>query len=399
MIELDLRQTVILAILTLFLGKLVTHRFGFLRKYNVPEPVSGGIIAALASAALFFVAGTEVQFDLGARDTLLVMFFTALGLSSRLSALREGGLGLVILLCIAVAYLFLQDLTGMAVAMAAGLPAAGGLIAGSVSLSGGHGTAIGWAPVFAERFAIGNALELGVACATFGLVLGGIIGGPIARFLIERHGLESSESRPAVGIPYAEEEQVRIDLDSVLNTLLVVSLAIGLGLQLNHLAGFIGLQLPTFVTSLLAGIVMTNTIPLLFPRIRWPTGTPTLALLSDLCLSAFLAMSLMSLQLWAVLALGGPLLLLLLAQTLLIAAFVVIVVFNLMGRSYDAAVICAGYAGLALGATPTAIANMTAVAKTFGPSSRAFVIVPLIGAFFIDVANAVVIQTLVSWLD
>jgi ESS family glutamate:Na+ symporter len=224
------------------------------------------------------------------------------------------------------------------------------------------------------------------------------VGGPTAKFLITRYGLQSTDTElPTVGIDY-EHEGVRIDLDNVLNALLVIAVAIGLGLQINELMSWAGLQLPQFVTSLFAGIIMTNTIPFLLPRMRWPTGTPTLALISDLSLSLFLAMSLMGLQLWTLLGLGGPLLLLLAAQVVVVMAFVIFVVFNAMGRTYDAAVISAGYVGLALGATPTAIANMTAVTKSFGASARAFIVVPLVGAFFIDIANALIIQNLLGWI-
>ncbi len=398
MLELNLRQTIILAILVLFLGRYLNQKIGFLREYNIPEPVSGGILASLVSAAVYFGAGTELVFDLGARDTLLIVFFTTIGLSSRIETLLQGGVSLVILLGLAVAYLFLQNLTGIVAVSLTELPAAVGVIGGSVSLSGGHGTAIAWAPTFVQQYGINNAMEIGLACATFGLILGGLVGGPIAKFLITRYDLSSTdELSPSVGIPY-DEEHVQIDLDNVLNALLVIAIAIGLGLQLNDLLSLTGVRLPQFVTCLFAGILMTNIVPLIWPRIRWPTGTPTLALFSDLSLSLFLAMSLMGLQLWTLLGLGGPLLLLLVAQVIVVVVFVVFVVFIAMGRTSDAAVISAGYVGLALGATPTAIANMTAVTKTFGASARAFIVVPLVGAFFIDIANALIIQNVMSWI-
>ncbi|NIW24814.1 MAG: sodium/glutamate symporter [Gammaproteobacteria bacterium] len=399
MLELNVRQTLILAILVLFLGRFLTHRINFLRIYNIPEPVSGGIIASLLTAIIYFSADTELVFNLGARDTLLIVFFTCIGLSSRISTLIEGGASLLILLVLAVAYLFLQNFTGLAAVAPTALPTEVGLIGGSVSLSGGHGTAIAWAQIFVDDYGIGNALEIGIACATFGLVLGGLMGGPIANFLITRNKLESVEAeRPSVGIPY-DDAHIRIDVDNMLNALFVIAIAVGLGLQINELLTWAGLRLPQFVTSLFAGIVLTNTIPFLFGRMRWPTGTPTLALISDLSLSLFLAMSLMSLQLWTLLGLGGPLLLLLVAQVMVVTLFVVVVVFNAMGRSYDAAVMSAGYVGLALGATPTAIANMTAVTKSFGSSSRAFIVVPLVGAFFIDIANALIIQFMLDRLS
>ncbi|MGI9258605.1 MAG: sodium/glutamate symporter [Gammaproteobacteria bacterium] len=399
MYELDVRQTLILAILVLFLGRYLNHRIGFLREYNIPEPVSGGILASLLSAAIYFGAGTELVFNLGSRDSLLIVFFTTIGLSSRIDTLLKGGVSLLILVVIAVVYLFLQNVTGLSVISFTELPSAVGIIGGSVSLSGGHGTAIAWAPTFIQEYGVGNAMEIGIACATFGLILGGLAGGPTAKFLISRYGLQSTDTElPSVGIDY-DHENVRIDLDNVLNALLIIAIAIGLGLQINALMSWAGLQLPQFVTSLFAGIIMTNTIPFLIPRMRWPTGTPTLALISDLSLSLFLAMSLMGLQLWTLLGLGGPLLLLLAAQVMVVMAFVIFVVFNAMGRTYDAAVISAGYVGLALGATPTAIANMTAVTKSFGASARAFIVVPLVGAFFIDIANALIIQNLLGWIS
>ena len=388
MFELDGRQTVILAILVLFLGRYLNRKIDFLREYNIPEPVSGGILASLISAAIYF-SGTELVFDLENRDTLLVVFFTTIGLSSRIQTLLQGGVSLLILLVLAVGYLFLQNLTGLAAVSMTQLPTAAGIIGGSVSLSGGHGTAIAWAPTFISEYGVSNAMEIGIACATFGLVLGGLAGGPVAKFLITRYDLKSTdEEAPSVGLPY-DEEHGRISVDTVLAALFVIAVAMGLGLRLNDLLQLTGLQLPSFVTSLFAGIVLTNTIPFIFPKVRWPTGTPTLALISDLSLSLFLAMSLMGLQLWTLLGLGGPLLLLLAAQVIVVLLFVIFLVFNAMGRTYDAAVMSAGYVGLALGATPTAIANMTAVTKSFGASARAFIVVPLVGAFFIDIANIV----------
>ena len=398
MLELDSRQTIILAILVLALGRYLNRKIRFLREYNIPEPVSGGILASLLSAAIYFGGGTELVFDMANRDTLLIVFFTTIGLSSRIETLLQGGVSLLILLVLAVGYLFLQNFTGLAVINFTELPTAVGVLGGSVSLSGGHGTAIAWAPTFVEQFGVGSALEIGIACATFGLILGGLAGGPVAKFLITRYDLKSTdEDASSVGLSY-DDEHGRIEVDTVLNALFVVAVAIGLGVQLNSLLLLAGLQLPAFVTCLFAGIVLTNTIPFLFPRMHWPTGTPTLALFSDVSLSLFLAMSLMGLQLWTLLGLGGPLLMLLAAQVIVVVLFVIFVVFNAMGRSYDAAVMSAGYVGLALGATPTAIANMTAVTKSFGPSARAFIVVPLVGAFFIDIANALIIQNLLEWI-
>jgi ESS family glutamate:Na+ symporter len=395
-LELSPRQTVVIAILVLFLGKYLTSKIAFLRDYNIPEPVSGGLIASILFGIAYSAFDIELHFALEIRDALLITFFTTIGLSSKYSTLIQGGKPLLILLVVAVAYLFLQNFTGLAVTQVAQLPTEVGLIGGSVSLSGGHGTAIAWAPRFTSDYGIANAMEIGIACATFGLVLGGLIGGPIAKFLITRYDLTPShDDALAVGVPH-DQAGTKIDYQHMLNNILIVSVSIGIGLSLNELVEKWGLRLPDFVTCLFAGILVTNLGPLILRNIEWPARSKSLALISDLSLGLFLAMSLMSLQLWTLAGLGSSILLLLVAQVIVITLFVVFVVFRLMGRDYDAAVMSAGYAGLALGATPTAIANMTAVTEKFGASAKAFVIVPLIGAFFIDIANALIIQFLLD---
>ena len=394
--QLEPRDTLIVAILVLFLGRYLNLKVRFFRDYNIPEPVTGGLLASLIVGIIYWLSGLEINFDMGNRDMLLVVFFTTIGLSSRVDVLRKGGKMLAILLGVAVAYLLIQNLVGMGVAGLTGRPPALGLLAGSVSLSGGHGTAIAWAPTFAESFGLPFAMEIGLACATFGLIFGGLVGGPIAHFLVWRYKLTpADEGDLTVGFRYKEHEI--IDVDGILRVLLVVAIAMGLGVQLNNLLEMLGLMLPDFVACLFAGILLTNTVPRVLPKYQWPTGSRSLALVSDLSLGLFLSMSLMSLQLWMLADLAGPMVILLLVQVVLIVTYTVFVVFRLLGSSYEAAVMCSGYAGLALGATPTAIANMTAVTKSLGPAPRAFVVVPLVGAFFIDLANALIINLLLHW--
>jgi len=394
--ELSERQTIIFAILVLYLGKYLTSKIAFLREYNIPEPVSGGLIASILFGILYGAFDLELQFDLQLRDALLIVFFTTIGLSSKLSTLVQGGKPLLILLVLAVAYLFIQNLTGIGMVQLMGFPAEAGLLVGSVSLSGGHGTAIAWAPRFAAEYGLTGAMEVGIACATFGLVLGGLIGGPIAKFLITHYRLSPSHDKDlTVGVPH-EHDETQIDYQHMLNAVLVISVSIGIGLGLNELLETWGLKLPDFVTCLFAGILVTNLGPLVLRRVHWPERSKSLALISDLSLGLFLAMSLMSLQLWTLIDVGGSVLLVLFAQVVVVTLFVIIVLFRLMGKDYDAAVMSAGYAGLALGATPTAIANMTAVTEKFGASAKAFVVVPLVGAFFVDISNAFIIQFLLD---
>lgn len=392
-VALDPRQTLILAILVLFVGKFLNAKIGFLREYNIPEPVTGGVLASLGFAILTISTGIEIEFALDSRDAFLVIFFTTIGLSSRFSTLLQGGKQLAVLLVAAVIYLYVQNFTGIAVAESLGAPLAVGVLGGSVSLSGGHGTAIAWAPVFAERYGIDAALEIGIACATFGLVLGGIVGGPIAKHLIRKYMLQpESLERITVGTPHNAPPEP-IDRDSILRSLLVIAVTLGVGIHMKMALDYTPVSLPVFVPCLFAGILATNSVPMLFKRLHWPTGTPALALIADVCLGLFLAMSLMSLDLLTLAGMAGPILLLLSMQLVVIVLFTRFVVFRLLGKDYDAAVMSAGYAGLALGATPTAIANMTAVTEASGAAPRAFIVVPLVGAFFIDIANAVVIET------
>jgi ESS family glutamate:Na+ symporter len=398
---LDGRQTIVLAILVLFLGKFLTSKIAFLRNYNIPEPVSGGLIGSIVFGLIYGIFDLQFDFALDVRDELLIVFFTTIGLSSRFSTLLKGGAQLAILLVLAVVYLAIQNGTGVLVAMLAGFDKLVGVIGGSVSLSGGHGTTIAWTPVFRDQYGIDFAGEIGIACATFGLILGGLLGGPLARFLIERHKLEpDSDAVQTVGIEH-EHEMIPIDYDTMLRTTLVVFVAIGIGIHIDMGLDHLGVQLPTFVSCLFAGILVINLLPVLFPRLKVPKPEQSrpLALISDISLGLFLAISLMSLQLWTLADLGFAILLMLVAQVVVVMLWAGIVVFRAMGATYDAAVMSSGYVGLALGATPTAIANMTAVTKLYGPSPRAFIIVPLIGAFFIDLANAIVIQLYIAWFS
>ena len=389
--EFDARQTVIIAIVVLLIGKLLRNKISFFEKYNIPEPVIGGIIASLIFSSFFFFADIVISFSLEQRDMLLVVFFTCVGLSAKLSTLRKGGKALLILLIIAITFLILQNLTGVAVAYLTGLPAKIGVLGGSVSLSGGHGTAIAWSPIFAEKYGISNAVEIGIACATFGLVLGGISGGPIFNYLSKKHNLQpNSVELPTVASTKVEESKITVN--TAYNVLLAVCIAIGIGLSLHEISTELGFKLPIFVPCLFGGIILTNTIPYIWKSVPWSSGKSTLALLSDFSLGLFLAMSLMSLQLWTLIDLALPILLLLTAQVLLAVLFAIFIVFYALGKTYDAAVMASGYVGLGLGATPTAVANMTAITQKHGASPQAFIVIPLIGAFFIDIANAIIIQ-------
>lgn len=378
-------------IIVYFVGVHLNRKYQVLRAYNIPEPVSGGLIAAMVIFVVYVFLNVEVTFELETRDQLLVYFFTAIGLNARFSDLISGGKPLAILLVLTLTYIVIQNLVGISGASLMGLPVEIGILAGSTSLIGGHGTAIAWAPDFIAQ-GIPNALEIGVASATLGLVIASLIGGPIARYLIKRYKLKSGDEDSVVGITYAREATETLSHLNFMAVILVLHISIIIGWIINDALAEMGIKLPLFVACLLTAILVSNTIPYLFPRMRWPARTRALAVVSDFSLGLFLAMSLMSMQLWTISGLAGPLLLILLLQTIAAVFFILFVLFPAMGRNYQAAVLSAGFGGFALGATPTAIANMTAVTKANGPAPLAFIILPLVAAFFVDVTNAFVIR-------
>ncbi len=396
---LDYHHTLILAILVLFLGRWVNRRIPWLREYGIPEPVTGGLIASALISALILAAGLDIRFDLSARDMLLIVFFTTVGLSANLGLLAMGGVMLIVLTLVAVVNLVVQNSVGVGLAALMGYPPATGLIAGSAALSGGHGTVLAWGPIIGAQFGVPGASAMGAAAATCGLIAGGLLGGPLGHRLIARHGLSGKDAEElTVGVSFDQEGTPKLDVNGVLTTLLVIAIAIAASDELNDLLGRVGFTLPKFVTALFSGMVLSNTVPRLLPRLGWPTGSPPLALIAEVSLGLFLAMSLMTLNLASLASVALPLFVILAAQTLVCWLLVSHVVFRLLGGTYDAAVASSGYFGMALGATPTAIAIMTATTKKYGASPRSFLVVPLVGAFFVDIANAIVLQAFVKVL-
>ncbi|MGF1709530.1 sodium/glutamate symporter [Vibrio kagoshimensis] len=388
---------VTMGIVVLFIGRRLNQVVGFLKEFSIPEPVSGGIIVSTLFALLYATTSIEVQFDLMARDVLLVYFFTTIGINASLKDLLKGGKPLVVLLAITIFFMVMQNVVGISVASLFGLEPVFGLLSGSISLIGGHGTAIAWAPRVGEEFGLESAMEIGIASATFGLILASLMGGPIAKYLIKKHKLVTNSELEGTGsVAKKEEKATRESMTSFefLDAVLAIHVCVILGVLLNEAISQTGLQLPLFVSCLFTGIVITNLIPDSYPRItgtKWPTRTAAIDLIAEIALGTFLAMSLMSMQLWTLIDLAGPIFAILGMQLLLAVVINIYVVFPAMGKTYDAAVVCAGFGGISLGSTPTAMANMSAVSHKYGHSAQAFIIVPLVCAFFIDLANALII--------
>jgi ESS family glutamate:Na+ symporter len=397
MIELDTLRVLLLGIIVLWVGDRLTKKLAWLRRFSIPIAVTGGIVCSVMVALLDLFAGVRVSFDLEIRDSLLLVFFSTVGLSAKLRTLKEGGRTLAILGVVTLVFLAAQNAVGTAVMVASGGKWVEGLIAGSISLAGGHGTAITWGAL-GEEAGIEGATALGLAFATFGLICGGLVGGPVAQWLIRRHGLtgpEASET-PREGdsaLPSAEQP-VSVTSSQVIRTIFFLAICVGTGDQLNDALRERGTVLPGFLTAMAVGIFLTN----LADTLDRPVDMREADLLGDVSLHLFLAMSLMSMQLTELAGAFGSLVLVLVAQVALAVGFAVQVVFRFCGRDYDAAIIASGYAGLGLGATPVAVANMNAVTSRFGPSPKAFIVIPLVGAFLLDILNAFVIQGYVGFL-
>lgn len=388
-----------IAILLLMSGKLFTLKYYFLRKYSIPEPVIGGLLCSAIVSLAYFLFGHQISFELEVRDFLLLLFFAGIGLKSDVRTLRRGGKPLLVLLALATVFMIGQNFVGMGMATLFGLDAKAGLMVGSISLTGGLGTTLAWAPIFAEDLGISNAAELGIASNTVGLIAACVIGGPVAAWLMRRHGVTPSGIADLdIGASH-EGQGAHLDYFCVLWAVFILNITVLIGTGLDVLVDESGLTLPTFVSCLVAGIAVRNLTPLAAGKTvmrYWPGTRQGLSLVSDMSLGLFLTMALMNLQLWELAGIFGFIISTLAVQVLLSLAYILYIVFPVMGRDYEATVIAAGFGGITLGSTATAIANMTAVAQQYGAAHRAFIIVPLVCGFFIDLVNALVIAAFVG---
>jgi glutamate:Na+ symporter, ESS family len=386
-IQLDLLSTILVAFVVLFTGRALIARSAFLARFSIPAPVVGGVIAAILLAVLDVAGGIKIGFDMALRDNLLLMFFTTVGLSADARMLARGGPKLVIFLLVSVVFIVIQNAVGIGAALAMDLHPVVGLLGGSITLTGGHGTGAAYGGRFGDTMNIAGAIELTMACATAGLVLGSVLGGPLAEYLIRRHRLAPSVA--AAAEDRADTEDEPITSQSVLNTLFAILACLAAGKMLARAVQGTGLILPDFLFCLLLGVAIRN-VATFVPRVR--VSGSTVDLLGSVALSLFLVMALMGMRLVDLVSLAGPLLVILTLQLIAMALFAAFVTFRVMGRNYDAAILAAGHVGFALSSTAAALAVMKAVTERRGPSPLAFVIVPMVGAFFVDIANALMIQ-------
>ncbi|WP_314721582.1 sodium/glutamate symporter [Haemophilus pittmaniae] len=389
----DTYQTLALASIVLLIGYFLVKRIRVLKDFNIPEPVVGGFLVAILFMIWHEVNGTSFTFDKNLQNTMMLVFFTSIGLSANFARLIKGGKPLVIFLVAAGLLIFCQNIIGVGLAEVLGIDPAYGLIAGSVTLTGGHGTGAAWADTFTQAFQLPAATEIAMACATFGLVFGGIIGGPVARFLLnhQKQG-ENPENDEVDDVEEAFEHptyQRKVNARSIIETIAMMSFCLLIGQYLDGLTKGTHLQLPTFVWCLFTGVIIRNSLTHIF---KFRVADSAIDVLGSVGLSIFLAIALMSLKLWELAGLATDVMVILAVQVVFMAIFAIFVTYRMMGKDYDAIVLSAGHCGFGLGATPTAVANMQAVTSRFGPSHKAFLIVPMVGAFFIDLINAAALK-------
>jgi ESS family glutamate:Na+ symporter len=387
-LELDLIHTILLAMLVLFAGRALVAKIGVLQRFSIPAPVVGGGLVAILLAFGDGLLGLKISFNLALKDSLLLMFFTTVGLAADARMLAKGGMKLLVFLAISAALVVSQNLVGIAAALAFDLHPVVGLFGGSITLVGGHGTGAAYAGRLGDTMNLQGAMELAMAAATAGLVMGAILGGPITEYLIKRHKL-AGPAGAAVDETKPGEKADEVTSRSLINTLFVILACLAGGKTLAHLVEGTGFIMPDFVFCLLLGVVIRNAMPFVKPL---ELSDRTVEVVGEVALSLFLVMALMTMKLLDLANLAGPLLGILALQALLMIAFSVFITYNVMGRNYDAAVISGGQVGFGLSSTACALAIMKAVTGRHGVSALAFLIVPMVGAFFIDILNAMVIQ-------
>ena len=397
-LQLDIAQTVGIAAVLLVVGELVKKHVSVLERYFIPGPIIGGVLFSLVALVGHETGTFTFQFYDNMRAFLLLVFFTTIGFSASFELLKKGGLGVALFLGAAVVLVLIQNTVGVAMATSMGVHPLIGLAAGSIALTGGHGTSAAFGPLLEQAGAVG-ALPAAIAAATYGLVAGCLIGGPVGTLLMRRNHIRppaatAVPAAPGAGTPYLKDSGADDSHDTVMYATILVTLAIGAGtIAVNWLKGM-DITLPAYLGPMLVAALMRNVIDWQ----DWHLPMRQFEVVGNVSLAFFLAMALMSMKLWELAQVAGPLLAILLVQTGVMFAYAYFVTFRVMGSDYDAAVIAAGHCGFGMGATPNAMANMQAFAAANGPSIKAFFVIPLVGSLFIDFFNAVIITSFMNYL-
>lgn len=395
--KLDIAQTMAVAAVLLTLGEWIKNRVPVLSRYFIPSPIVGGLIFSMIALAGQQSGSFSFEFSQNIRDFLLLLFFTTIGFSASFELLKKGGIGVALFLLCAVILVVIQNAVGATLAQALGANPLIGLAAGSISLTGGHGTSAAFGPLLEQAGAIG-ALPAAIAASTYGLVAGCVIGGPVGTLLMRRHKLKGPAQDGAIfdaknsAIETARETTETTDA-TILRATILLLVAIGVGTVLVNWLKTMGLTLPAYLGPMLVGAIFRNVIDWR----NWDLPLRQFEVVGNVSLAFFLTMALMSMKLWELAAVAGPMIAILIVQTVIMFAFAYFVTFRVMGSDYDAAVMAAGHCGFGMGATPNAMANMQSFASANGPSFKAFFVIPLVGSLFIDFFNAVTITAFMGF--
>lgn len=392
MISLDIIQTISLSVLVLLLGRSLVKKIHFLEKYSIPAPVVGGLIFALLALVLKQGNILEFEFDTTLQNVAMTMFFTSVGFSASFSVLKKGGIKVIIFLVAAVGLIILQNILGVSLAVLLGRNSLLGLATGSVPMTGGHGTAGAFGPLIVEA-GVKGADTIAIAAATFGLVAGGLLGGPTANRLIRKYHLSpTKDPKNTVKNELIDEtattEEKRLIPENFSTATFELLIAMGIGTIFSSIIQGWKITLPSYIGAMLAGAIIRNISD---STKKYDVPMTEIDILGGISLSLFLAMALMTLKLWELADLAIPMIVMLLGQVVLVFLYTNFITFRMLGKDYDAAVLAAGHCGFGLGATPNGVANMEAVTANYGPSPTAFFVLPLVGAMFIDFCNSFII--------
>jgi len=391
MIEFNQITTIFLAAALLGLGSWLISRISFLKRFCIPAPVVGGLLFAALATILKTTGTLEISLDTSLQSLFMITFFTTIGLGASFKLVKLGG-KLLIIYWLACGFLALmQNVIGVSLASLMGIHPLIGMMAGAVSMEGGHGAAAAFGQTL-EDLGISSAMTIGAAAATCGLVAGGLIGGPIVKYLVGKYNLTPDEQENEE-IDY-ENKQEQITSDSFFTQVIIITFCMAVGTYVGTLfSEATGFVLPGYVGAMFVAVIVRNIMDKVKPA---AINMKSISLIGDVTLGIFLSMALMSIKLWEIADLALPLFIIVFAQVFFIVVFSIFVLFKLLGKNYDAAVMVAGFAGHGLGATPNAMANMSAVVQRFGPSKKAFLVVPIVGAFLIDVFGIPIIITTIN---
>lgn len=391
-IQIDMYQTLALSVVVLMLGQFLKQKINFLEKFCIPSPVVGGLIFSVLTCILYSTGVVEFTFDDTLREVCMVFFFTSVGFQANLKVLKSGGKALAIFLGLVIALIFMQNLLAVGVSHLIGLDSLVGLCTGSIPMVGGHGTAGAFGPVL-EDFNVQGATTICTAAATFGLVAGSLIGGPIGKRLIEKKHLLDTIVTEDDNLLIEEEKKHERHSNMYAAAVFQLILAVGLGTIISELLTKTGLTFPIYIGAMIVAAIVRNVGEY---SGKFDIYMGEINNLGGICLSLFLGIAMITLKLWQLAELALPLMILLGAQLLLIFLYTYFVVFRVMGKDYDAAVLAAGTCGFGMGATPNAMANMQVLCDRYAPSVKAYLLVPLIGSLFADFINSLVITLFIN---